>query len=327
MTGSADKATRRGGASLSRADLRDRYKAWLQHHRLCAADSLAKVLEAPVASLLTWLVIGIALALPVGLNVALENVQRLSEGWDSPAQMSVFLRRDVSVEQGDRMREELSARADVDKVIFLSRDDALAEFSRLSGFADVVASLESNPLPDVLLVTPASALPEAGISTLREAMATREGVAEVVLDMAWLKRLQHLMTLGQRFVLAVGVMLILGVVLILGNTIRLAIESRREEIVVVKLVGGSSAFARRPFLYTGLWYGVGGGLAAGLLVSAALWYLDEPVRVLAGLYESSFSLLGLGLMGVLNLVILGGVLGLAGAWLAVARHLVRIEPR
>jgi len=126
MTGSADKATRRGGASLSRADLRDRYKAWLQHHRLCAADSLAKVLEAPVASLLTWLVIGIALALPVGLNVALENVQRLSEGWDSPAQMSVFLQQDVSVEQGDRMREEFSARADVRALEAMIEDGTIA---------------------------------------------------------------------------------------------------------------------------------------------------------------------------------------------------------
>ena len=118
-----------------------------------------------------------------------------------------------------------------------------------------------------------------------------------------------------------------GVVLILGNTIRLAIESRREEIVIVKLVGGSNGFVRRPFLYTGLWYGVGGGLAAALLVSVALWFLSVPVDQLARLYGSSFNLRGPGVIGALNVVLLGGALGLAGAWLAVSRHLSDIEPR
>jgi cell division transport system permease protein len=128
-------------------------------------------------------------------------------------------------------------------------------------------------------------------------------------------------------VLAVGGLLVLGVVLILGNTIRLAIESRRDEIVIVKLVGGSNAFVRRPFLYTGLWYGVGGGVFAATLVAISLWFLAGPVGQLAELYQSSFQLSGLGVMGALNLVILGGLLGLAGSWLAVTRHLAAIEPR
>jgi cell division transport system permease protein len=122
-------------------------------------------------------------------------------------------------------------------------------------------------------------------------------------------------------------MLVIAVLLILGNTIRLAIESRRDEIIIIKLVGGSNGFVRRPFLYTGLWYGVGGGVLAGLLVGAALWFMEEPIGELALLYESAFQLSGLGVMGALNLVILGGLLGLAGAWLAVSRHLVHIEPR
>ena len=115
--------------------------------------------------------------------------------------------------------------------------------------------------------------------------------------------------------------------MILGNTIRLAIESRRDEIVIVKLVGGSNAFVRRPFLYTGLWYGVGGGTLAAVLVAASLWFLQEPVGNLALLYEGYFTLRGLGIMGGLNLIVLGGLLGLGGAWLAVARHLAHIEPR
>ena len=162
---------------------------------------------------------------------------------------------------------------------------------------------------------------------LREELQGHPEVAEALLDMEWLQRLNNLMELSRRLVFVVGGMLVLGVLLILGNTIRLAIENRRDEIVIVKLVGGSNAFVRRPFLYTGLWYGVGGGTLAALLVAASLWYLQEPVGNLALLYDGVFRLRGLGVMGGLNLIVLGGLLGLGGAWLAVARHLAHIEPR
>lgn len=322
-----DNEPRREGASLSRTGLRDRYNAWLQHHRLSASDSLLKVLEKPVASLLTWLVIGIALALPTGLNVALDNVSQLTARWESPAQVSLFLKDEVSVERAEALAGELQGHEGVGSTQLISRDEALAEFRSQSGFADVLASLEENPLPHLILVTPTESLDQLQVAALQEQLLVNPEAAEAVLDMAWLERLNSLMEVGRRLVLAVGGMLIVGVLLILGNTIRLAIESRREEIVIVKLVGGSNGFVRRPFLYTGLWYGVGGGALAALLVSGALWFLEAPVGELAQLYETAFDLAGLGVMGALNLVILGGLLGLAGAWLAVSRHLVHIEPR
>lgn len=318
---------RREGASQSRTDLRDQYHAWLRHHRLSAADSLYRVLDNPGSSVLTWLVIGIALALPVGLNVALDNATRLSGSWDSPAQISLFLQDGISADKARQLEIELGERADVVETHFVSRDEALQEFSALSGFADVLASLEENPLPHLILVSPADSLAGDAVSALRLDLQGYPEVGEAVLDMAWLQRLNSLMELSRRMVLAVGGLLVLGVVLILGNTIRLAIENRREEIVIVKLVGGSNAFVRRPFLYTGLWYGVGGGLFAAILVASSLWFLQEPISRLAQLYESAFELRGLGIMGGLNLIILGGLLGLSGAWLAVSRHLSRIEPR
>lgn len=318
---------RREGASLSRAGLLDQFNAWLQHHRLSAADSLLRVLDNPGSSLLTWLVIGIALALPVGLNVALDNVSQVSAGWDSPAQISLFLHDGVSMDRAKQLEVELGARKDISKTRVISSEEALDEFRTLSGFADVLASLKENPLPDLILVTPVATLNGPAVAALRAELQGNSDVAEAVLDMEWLQRLNSLMELSRRLVLAVGGMLVIGVLLILGNTIRLAIESRRDEIIIVKLVGGSNGFVRRPFLYTGLWYGVGGGVLAALLVSAALWFLEEPIGQIALLYESAFHLAGLGVMGALNLVILGGILGLAGAWLAVSRHLVHIEPR
>tara|TARA_B100001540_G_scaffold178724_1_gene157597 strand:+ start:954 stop:1934 length:981 start_codon:yes stop_codon:yes gene_type:complete len=320
-------SSRREGASRSRTLLAHRLAGWLQHHRLSAADSLLKVLDNPFASVLTWLVIGIALALPVGLDQVMDNAGRLGASWDHPAQLSLFLREDIDGAQAQALAARVAGRADVEAASFLARDAALEEFSTLSGFADVLASMPQNPLPNLLLVTPAPGLEDAALlQALHADLAALDEVDEAVLDMAWLQRLRGLIDLGRRAALVLGAMLVLGVVLILGNTIRLSIESRREEIVVVKLVGGSNAFVRRPFLYTGLWYGSGGGLVAGLLVWGALWYLGEPVARLAALYGSSFELAGPGVMGVLNLVILGGLLGLAGAWLAVARHLSAIEP-
>lgn len=315
------------GASQSRARLADQYRGWIRHHRLSAADSLARVIDKPLASLMTWLVIGIALALPVALDVALDNAGALSEGWDSPTQISLFLADDVDDAGAAALAQEIGTRDGVAAARYVSREDALAEFSALSGFGDILESLDENPLPSLVLVDPAPGLDSEGTAALRAQLAGNPGVAEAVLDMAWLQRLNSLMALARRLVLAMGALLVLGVVLILGNTIRLAIENRRDEIVIVKLVGGSNPFVRRPFLYTGLWYGVGGGLMAALLVSAALWYLDGPVTELAALYKSTFSLGGLGVMGALNLVLLGGGLGLAGAWLAVTRHLADIEPR
>lgn len=327
MTARREGGRRREGASLTRTLVRDRYNAWLRHHRLSAADSLHRVVQNPMSSLLTWLVIGIALALPVGLNVALDNVSQLSVNWDTPAQISLFLRDDVSEQDGRALQAELQARSDVAGVQFVSNEEALAEFTSLSGFSDLLSSLEENPLPNLILLSPGAELKGPAIASLREELQESPGVAEAVLDMEWLQRLNSLMELSRRLVLAVGGMFVLGVMLILGNTIRLAIENRREEIVIVKLVGGSNAFVRRPFLYTGLWYGVGGGAMAALLVAAALWFLQGPVENLALLYGSTFRLQGLGVMGALNLFILGGFLGLGGAWLAVARHLALIEPR
>jgi cell division transport system permease protein len=318
---------RREGASLSRTDLRDQYRAWLAHHRLSAAESLLRVLDKPVASLLTWLVIGIALALPAGLSVALDNVGQVSANWDSPAQISLFLEDSVSGERAEALAAEVAASKQVATTRFVSAQDALAEFKTLSGFADVLDSLEENPLPHLILVTPQARLGEAAVAALRLELVQTQGVAEAVLDMAWLQRLNSLMELSRQVVLTVGALLVLGVLLILGNTIRLAIENRRDEIVIVKLVGGSNAFVRRPFLYTGLWYGVGGGAAAAVLVAASIWFLQAPVGRLALHYDSTFVLQGPGIMGALNLLILGGFLGLVGAWMAVGRHLALIEPR
>lgn len=315
------------GAIQSRTGWRDRYNGWLRHHRLSAADSLTRLLDRPWSSLLTWLVIAIAMALPVGMNVALENARSVSEDWERPAQISLFLQGGMSAEQYQRIELEITSLDEVEKTRLISSDEALEEFRALSGFGELLDSLDENPLPNVIVVSPAIGVESEDMARLQTRFQAMEEVDQAVLDMAWVQRLSSIMALGRRMVLALGALLIIGVVLILGNTIRLAIENRRDEIIIIKLVGGSNAFVRRPFLYTGLWYGVGGGAIAAVLVSAFLWFMGVPAHSLAQLYQSGFEIKGLGVMGGLNLIVLGGFLGLLGAWLAVSRHLNDIEPR
>lgn len=322
------RARRESGAVQSKTTLRDRLLAWRSHHGLVAAGSLRRLLRAPGASLLTWLVIGIALALPASLFVGLGNMQQLTTGWDGTARLSLFLEDSVSQSAGRALGQRLGQRRDVAAQRYISREQALEEFSQLSGFGDLLAELPDNPLPAVIVLQPAleASSPVAMEQMLVELQAT-PGVELAQMDLQWVQRLYSIMALGERMTLALGCLLGLGVLLVSGNTIRLAIENRRDEILVTKLVGGTDAYVRRPFLYTGLWYGIGGAVVAWLLVTLALWWLAAPVGALADLYGSQFALRGLGFGGATLLLLAGAGLGLAGAWLAVARHLGAITPR
>jgi len=315
-----------GNARPRRIRWAQRWRGWRRHHSQSAADSLAKVLQQPVSSAMTWLVIGIAIALPTGLWVVLDNVAQLSGQLDRPAQLSVFLQMDAQGEDARSLAQTLAQRDDIESAQFIDRDQALAEFVQRSGMGELAQGLPENPLPHLLLIDPVPASPQA-LGDLRAELASLPGVQEALLDTQWLQRLQSLMTLGRRAVQLLAALLLAAVVLVLGNTIRLAIESRREEIVIVKLVGGSDAFVRRPLLYTGLWFGLGGGVIAAILVSVGTLLLASPVNALSAAYQSAFVLQGLGLVNSLQLVLLGALLGLSGAWLAVARHLKAIEPR
>lgn len=327
-TSRTSAAPRSAGASHSRTSSGDRFNSYLAHHRQVAGDSLQRLLRTPTASAMTWLVIGIALALPVGLLVALNNLEAMSRGWDGAAQISLFMQRDAAPAQTQSLADSLQRRGDIERVELISPEQALAEFQALSGYGEVIDHLDNNPLPAVIVVRPlAQGLGAETVASMLEELRAQPGVEQAVLDLEWLQRLYAMMQVGKRLALALAVLLALGVLLVIGNTIRLAIEGRRDEIVIVKLVGATDAFVRRPFLYTGVWYGLGGGLVAWLLVNLSLWWLSGPVAQLSGLYGSGFSLNGMGIGGSLLLWCSATLLGLAGAWLAVGRHLGDIEPR
>lgn len=322
------EAVRPQGAVQSQMSWRQKFDAWSAHHSNSAIESLLRLFESPLQSIMTWLVIAIAIALPAALFVVFSNLQQIGQAWQDSSQVSVFLKKDASATQAQGLRSQLALRPDVLVATYISPEEALAEFKQGSGLGELANHLDENPLPGVILITPKILdNSPAALEALQQSLVANPLVADVRLDMLWVKRLQQFIALAERFVTALAALLALGVLLVIGNTIRMAIENRRDEIVVVKLVGGTDAYVRRPFLYTGLWYGVGGGMLAAILLAIGFWWLATPVAQLADLYQSHFRLQGLDFVDSLQLILLAGVTGLIGAWIAVARHLYHIQPR
>lgn len=301
--------------------------SYLSHHLQMFIASLGYLSRQPVSTLMTSAVIAIALALPAGLYVALDNISQLSAGWDGSTQISLFLKHDAELKQAEKLAARLRQSKEIEKVIIIDRDKGLKQFQSISGFGDAIQFLDENPLPHVITVQPVTEHQSPDkvvhlVNTLQQ-----ESLVELAqLDMQWVKRLYTILDVAQRGVWIIGSLLGLAVLLIIGNTIRLDIQNRREAIEVSKLIGASDAFIRRPFLYTGLWYGLSGGLLAWLLIAISLGIMAEPVQTLATLYHSSYELSGLSHNNIAVLIAISCALGLGGSWLAVGRHLSEIEP-
>jgi len=314
------------GARTHRPASGIRWRAWARHHRTMAVDSARRLLRRPLGSLLTMLAIAIALVLPAGLWLTLDSARLLDAELEESATLTAYLEVGVGEGQARRIEEALAAQEGVVDTRLITAAEGMAEFQQALGLRDALSRLEGNPLPASVVVHPGNPDPEA-VRGLAEVLETIAGVDEVRLDLAWLERLRHLAELGQRVTLALGVLFGLGVLLVVGNTIRLAVESRRQEIDVVTLIGATHAFVRRPFLYSGAWFGLGGGLLAwGLLTLGSDW-LSAPVAALAASYGANFHLPRLGLEGSTLLLSCSTLLGLLGAWIAVSRHLAESRPR
>ncbi|MGE8361876.1 permease-like cell division protein FtsX [Pseudomonas sp.] len=307
-------------------DFRTQVHAWLESHRASLVDSLRRLGKQPIGSFFTCLVMAVALSLPMGLALLLDNVERLGGSWQRAAQISVFLHIDASDAQGQAMREEIASMSDVAEAEWISREQALTEFQQQTGLGEALKELPENPLPGVVLVTPKE-IDKATLEALRQQLSELPRVQQAQLDMLWVERLTAILKLGERFVFGLTLLLVLALLLVIGNTIRLHIENRRTEIEVIKLVGGTDSYVRRPFLYMGALYGFGAGLLAWGLLAYGLDWLNSAVVRLSGLYGSDFALGGVPVSDGLSLLLGAVLLGYIGAWLAVARHLSELAPR
>ena len=300
---------------------------WGRRHLQTGIGALGALSRQPLASLLTIAVIGVALALPAALQVLVQNGRSAAGNLDDIRDFSVYLRPGTTLSVAEELAGELATGDGVATVTLIPADQALEELQQDAGLAGLALALEENPLPHTLVVRPGQALDGAGIAALAEEIGRRPAVDQVKLDGEWLSRLAALIEVLRRAVLLATVLLVGGVVIIIGNTIRLDIQNRQQEIEVMKLLGATDGFVRRPFLYLGFWYGLLGGLVALLLLLASLWSLAGPLNRLAGLYGSDLRLAGLDLRTVGSLLLGGLVAGCGGAFLAVGRHLKAIQPK
>jgi cell division transport system permease protein len=290
--------------------------------------SLGRLARNPFSTALTVLVIALALALPTALRLLVLNAQAATGGFSSAIELSVYLKTDVPLIKAQQLERSARARSDVARVELIPADKAMEEFRKYSGFGVALEALKDNPLPHVLHVEPrVDAQTTASVESLRHYFTAWPEVDLVQVDTEWVMRFNAIIDVLQHLLGIASVLLGAGVLAVIGNTIRLEILNRRAEIEVTKLVGGSNSFVRRPFLYTGVLYGLAGALLAWAIVETAVVALGRPIATLAELYGSHYSLQGPPADDVSVLLATGIVLGWMGAWISAARHLRRIEPR
>ena len=298
---------------------------WLAQHLRVLRFTLLRLLANPATSLLNILVIGIALSLPAGAYVMLQNVQNLADQVVGTPQLSVFLAMDASRDDVARIGKQLQQHASVDHIEYVPRAQALEQLKRTTGLADVIGGLAQNPLPDAYIVYPKKTGAQM-LEALRDELQKWPKLEKVQLDSAWARKLEALLKFARLAALVLAALLSFALVAVTFNTVRLQILTRRDEIEVSRLIGATDAFIRRHFLYFGLLQGLLGGAAAWLIIAVSLHLLNGGFAGLAQLYASSFTLHALSAGDSLALLLFSAYLGWMGAWLSVMQHLRRIEP-
>ena len=300
---------------------------WVSSHVSTAIGALGRLLRQPFSSLMIILVIAVTLALPAAINLVVKNARTVSGSWDNALDFSVFLESQVSLTEAEALARLIGQRADIATVELITADDALAEFKRQSGFAEALDQLPDNPLPHTLVVRPSAGNTSASLILLQEEIGNLPESDYVQVDTEWVQRFHAILDIVRQAIAIGAALLAVAIVVIIANTIRLDIENRREEIEVTKLIGATNGFVRRPFLWTGFWYGLLGGLMALALVQYGLYLLEGPVARLSGLYQSNIAVVSLDLREGAVIIGIGVFLGLFASWFTAARHMRRIEPR
>jgi len=311
------RARRRWGARLA---------AWRDHHFFGFFSSLGRLAARPWATTLTVLMLGFALALPLLFYLAFDNARALSGGLREAREVTVFLKPDADAKTAAAFAADLRRRDDVAEVVIKTPEQGLAEFRQLSGFGEALDILKDNPLPNVLVVTP-RAVPDGENPPLIAEVKNDARVDLVQYDATWRRRLSDILGFGERAVAVIAALLALATLLVIGNTVRMDIQARAEEIAVMQLIGASDGFVRRPFLYSGLWYGLLGGVIALIIATGAEWAIAGPLDRLLASYDHRLALSGLGIVTSLIVIGASALLGWAGAFLATARHMASGHPK
>lgn len=295
---------------------------YLLSHLRSLLFGLGELIRSPVATLLTLAVIGIAVALPSGFYLILKNFESISHQWDGQPSISVYLTPELNQSAVQDTQKAIKTIQGIDKVNYISPNEGLAEFAKLTKLTGILGNIKNNPLPAVFVIQPDSDHQSpAQIKLLASELKNLPNVKQVQLDLAWLNRLYSIITIVRRLVIALGILFAVGVVLITGNTIRLIMQNHAREMAIMRLLGATYAFIRRPFLYRGFWYGFFGGLIAWILVSLMLWWLQGPTLDLLSSYGANYQVLGLSIGTGFTIILISSVLSTLGSYIAVKHHL------
>jgi cell division transport system permease protein len=308
--------------------VRRRIRAWSRRHSYSFFSSLGVLLQHRIGTLMTVLVLAIAMFLPLGLYTTLTNLEGMNLRQDEWSAVTVFFKPGTSEAEVRSVAEELETRMQTENVVVISPAEGMIDFRDASGFGESLDMLEENPLPWVMQVSPRSGTTGEVEQRVRELMAYLQSLDSVELtqfDYKWLQRLGRMVELGRSAITALALLFGLAVIVVVANTIRLDVASHAEEIEILALVGAGNAFVRQPFLYTGLWYGLMGSLLAIGLLAVTMLYLGRPLGLLLEAYGTSFKLQGLGLRKSLWVLAGGGFLGWLGAGIAVQRYLRQLK--
>ncbi len=311
----------------SGGNLVDKLHAYRDLHAHALFSSLGRLVASPFTSVLTIVVLAIAISLASGFYILVANLQQLTGNLEASNQISLFLRDETSNAKANSLADSIRRNPSVQNVKLITKEQALEEFQAYSGFGEAVKALEKNPLPFVIQVFPKNSLEnEQEIETLLGNLKQETEVDFAQIDMKWVARLQSIMEVARRGVTSLSLLLGVGVLFVTGNTIRLELHNRRDEVVIAKLVGATDGFIQRPFLYSGFWMGFLSGVAAWFIVTITMLVLKQPVEKLSGLYDGAFHILFLGFMDTLTLLAISSMLGIAGSWIVLHFQLQRLKP-
>jgi cell division transport system permease protein len=304
----------------------DKLNAYRDLHAHALFSSLGRLVASPFTSIMTIAVLAIAISLASGFYILVENLQQLTGNLETSNRISLFLRDDVSDAHANKLAESIRQNANIQDVELITREQALTEFKTYSGFGAAINAVEKNPLPIVIQVLPKNTLEDKqGLETLLKSFQQSPEVDFAQMDLKWVERLQSIIEVARLFATLLNLMLGAAVLFVIGNTIRLELHTRRDEVVIAKLVGATNSFIQRPFLYTGFWIGFISGVSAWFVVTAMMLILRQSVEKLSGLYEGGFHLLFLSFTETLALIGISSALGVLGSWVVLMCQLQRTK--
>ena len=269
------------------------------------------------------IVIGITLCLPSTGLLLIENAGQISQNIEHEAEISIFLDRSVSKDQIDFIDLSLEKNSLIKKIHF---EPKLIAWEKLQSKLDVAvsSSVSNNPLPDAFFIS-LNTLDEIKIQKLLDNLDGIDGIDSLTVDGNWIKKLRIGLSLIKLSVFFIAALLIIVLLVVIGNTIRLQTLTYKDEIEVSKLIGATNAFIQRPFMYTGILYGLGGGIITISILKLSVLGLNATLIKLASIFGNNIIFQDLPHRFYLYIVILAMLIGLISSYISARSSIQRLK--